>query len=276
MDLTALVQWEAVIDERTAFVFMETPSNPLQGVGDIASVGILAHSFGALLVVDNTLLTPIQQSPLKFGADIVMHSAGKYLDGHGRCVAGVVVGPERLMNDLRGVLQVTGATLSAIDAWLLLKSLETLHLRINAISSNALQLANWLSTLTQVHMVAYTGLSSHPQHALVMRQQVGYGGVLSFRVGSGREDAWSVVNGLKLISIATSIGDTRTMITHPSSTTHRKLPVAELRFSGIGEDLLRLSVGLENVGDLMEDLDQAITSISQINRPVDANPSNAS
>lgn len=261
VDLTDLAQWEAAIDDRTAFVFLETPSNPLQSVGDIAAIARIAHACGALLVVDNTLLTPVQQSPLRLGADVVMHSAGKYLDGHGRCVAGVAAGSERLMGDLRGVLRVTGATLGAMDAWLLLKSLETLPLRMAAIGGNALQLAQWLDASPKVHAVTYTGLARHPQHALALRQQSGHGGVLSFRVGTGRAQAWSVVDALRLISIATSIGDTRTLVSHPASTTHGKLPPAELRRTGIGEDLLRLSVGLENVADLMDDLDQALAVV---------------
>ncbi len=261
VDLTDLAQWDAAIDDRTAFVFMETPSNPLQSVGDIAAIGLLAHARGALLVVDNTMLTPYQQNPLALGADVVMHSAGKYMDGQGRVVAGVAVGPDRLMADLRGVLRATGASLGAMDAWLLLKGLETLHLRMAAISASALQLARWLRASPKVTAVAYTGLPAHPQHLLAVSQQSGYGGVLSLRVAGGREAAWSVVDGLRLISIATSIGDTRTMITHPASTTHGRLSLAERQHTGIGEDLLRLSVGLENVSDLMEDLDQALQAL---------------
>lgn len=261
VDLIDLKQWESAIDERTAFAFMETPSNPLQSVGDIGAVAGLAHACGTLLVVDNTMLTPLLQSPFRLGADVVLHSAGKYLDGHGRCVAGVVVGPERRMADLRAVLRATGATLGAMDAWLLLKSLETLHIRMAAICNNALRLANWLQRLPKVRGVSYTGLGSHPQRSLVEQQQAGHGGVLSFRVGSGRADAWAVVDRLRLISIATSIGDTRSMITHPATTTHCRLQPAELHSAGIGENLLRLSIGLEDVADLMDDLNQAITAI---------------
>lgn len=263
VDLTDLAQWAAAIDDATAFAFMETPSNPLQSVGDIAAVSLLARARGALLVVDNTLLTPYQQHPLRLGADVVMHSAGKYMDGHGRVVAGVVVGADRLMADLRGVLRVTGASLGAMDAWLLLKSLETLHLRMTAISANAMQLARWLKAAPAVVDVAYTGLATHPQHALAVAQQSGYGGVLSFRVAGGREAAWAVVDALRLISIATSIGDTRSMITHPASTTHGRLSLAERQHAGIGEDLLRLSVGLENVSDLMEDLNRAMDRLPE-------------
>lgn len=264
VSLTQLDEWRAAIDERTAFVFLETPSNPRQQVADIAAVSGLAHACGALTVVDNTLLTPVHQNPLELGADVVVHSAGKYIDGHGRCVAGVVLGSERLMADLRGVLRVLGASLGAMDAWLLLKSLETLELRVEAISRQATSLAGWLRTHAKVGNVFHTGLPDHPQLALVRRQQRGYGGVLSFEVGCHREDAWRMIDALKLVSIATNIGDTRTMVTHPASTTHGKLLPEERRVAGITDHMVRLSVGLEHEDDLISDIDAALGALPRV------------
>lgn len=264
VNLTCLDEWRAAVDENTAFVFLESPSNPLQNVGDIYLIAQIAHELGALVVVDNTMLTPIHQNPLKHGADLVVHSAGKYIDGQGRCVAGVVVGSECLMRELRGVLRALGFTLGAMDAWLLHKSLEMLELRVNSISQKTLQLAHWLRAQHEVGRVFYTGLADHNQHALVGRQQTGYGGVLSFEVGCSRESAWAMIDSLQLISIATNIGDTRTMITHPASTTHGKLSPDERRVVGIFDRLVRLSVGLENEADLMSDICLGLASIPPI------------
>jgi O-succinylhomoserine sulfhydrylase len=260
VSLTNLGDWRTAIDEHTALVFLETPSNPVQQVADIAAVSQLAHAFSALLVVDNTMLTPIFQRPLELGADLVVHSAGKYIDGQGRCVAGAVLGSERLTDELRGVMRALGATLSAMNAWLLLKSLEMLELRVRAADQAAMQLATWLQQHPRIGRVFYTGLPNHDQHALVRRQQTGHGGVLSFEVGTGKDDAWRLIDSLKLISIATNIGDTRTMITHPASTTHGRLQPEEKRLAGITDELVRLSVGLEHVGDLMADIDTALVS----------------
>lgn len=261
VNLTCLNEWRSAVDKNTAFVFLESPSNPLQNVGDIAAIAQIAHALGALVVVDNTLLTPIHQNPLKHGADLVVHSAGKYIDGQGRCVAGVVVGNECLMRELRGVLRALGSTLGAMEAWLLHKSLEMLELRVNAISQKTLQLAHWLRAQPEVGRVFYTGLHDHDQHALVCRQQTGYGGVLSFEVGCSRENAWAMIDSLQLISIATNIGDTRSMITHPASTTHGKLSPDERRIVGISDRLVRLSVGLENEADLISDIHLGLASI---------------
>lgn len=254
VDLTALGAWEAAIDARTRLVLVETPSHPLQQVADIEALAGLAHAQGALLVVDNTLLTPLGQRPLSLGADLVLHSAGKYINGQGRCVAGVVAGREALVAELRNVTRALGATLSAMNAWLLLKSLETLELRMAAAQSNALVLAQWLRGRAGVGAVHFCGLPDHPQRALIERQQSGTGAVLSFEVGSAREHAWDFIDALSLVSIATNIGDTRSMVTHPASTTHGRLSALERRAMGIGDSLVRLSVGLEDVGDLMDDL----------------------
>lgn len=261
VSLVNLDEWREAIDCNTAFVFLETPSNPVLNVAAISDIAQLAHSCGALVVVDNTLLSPVQQNPLKHGADVVVHSAGKYIDGQGRCVAGIVLGSARLMADIRAVIRVMGASLSPMDAWLLLKSLETLELRMDAISRNALQLAWWLRSQPKVGRVYYTGLPDHPQHELACSQQSGHGGVLSFEVGAGRECAWHLIDSLNLISIATSIGDTRTMVTHPASTTHGKLTPLERERAGVGERLVRLSVGLESPTDVSYDLEVALSSV---------------
>jgi O-succinylhomoserine sulfhydrylase len=262
VSLVDLDEWHKAIDSNTAFVFFETPSNPVLNVAAISKIAHLAHSCGALVVVDNTLLTSVQQCPLKHGADVVVHSAGKYIDGQGRCVAGIVLGSERLMADIRAVLRVMGANLSPMDAWLLLKSLETLELRMGAISGNALQLAQWLRLQPQVGRVYYTGLPDHPQYELACYQQSGHGGILSFEVGIGRDCAWHLIDSLNLISIATSIGDTRTMVTHPASTTHGKLTPQEREKAGVNERLIRLSIGLESPTDIINDLRAALSCVA--------------
>jgi O-succinylhomoserine sulfhydrylase len=256
-----LDQWRANVDSRTRLVFLETPSNPVQQVADVAAVSEIAHAAGALLVVDNTLLTPVFQNPLLFGADLVVQSAGKYIDGQGRCVAGAVLGGERLIAELRSVLRTLGATLSAMNAWLLLNSLETLEVRLGAISRTSEALAHWLRRHPKVGVVHYTGFPDHPQHVLVRRQQSGHGGVLSFEVGNSRDDAWRLIDALKLVSIAANIGETRSMVIHPATTTHCRLSPDERRRSGISERLVRLSVGLEHVDDLVHDLDQALARL---------------
>jgi O-succinylhomoserine sulfhydrylase len=264
VNLTEIDQWHAQIDDRTCLVFLETPSNPVQQVADIHMIAQLAHAVGALLAVDNTMLTPICQRPLGLGADLVVQSAGKYIDGQGRCVAGAVLGNGNLMSELRAVLRALGACLGAMDAWLLLKSIETLELRVIAINQTAGRLAHWLHDHPKVGKVHYTGLPDHAQHALAHRQQSGYGGVLNFEIGRSREDAWRMIDALRLVSIATNIGDTRSMVTHPASTTHCKLSPEERRLAGISNQLVRFSVGLEHVDDLMADLDQALAQLPEM------------
>lgn len=270
VSLVDIAQWAQAIDANTAFVFLETPSNPVLNVANVPDIAQLARSNGALVVVDNTVLTPIHQNPLQLGADIVVHSAGKYMDGQGRCIAGVVLGSECRMADLRAVLRVMGATLSAMDAWLLLKSLETLELRMDAIDRNAMSLARWLCQQPAVGRVFYTGLPSHPQNALACRQQYGHGGIVSFEAGVDRQGAWRLIDSLRLISIATSIGDTRTMVTHPASTTHGKLDPLERKKAGIGEQLIRLSVGLESVADLSGDLEAALRTVQPLQESLES------
>lgn len=252
--LTDLGAWDAAMDADTRLVFIETPSHPLQQVGDIQRLAQLAHARGALLVVDNTLLTPLGQRPLSVGADLVLHSAGKLIDGQGRCLAGVVAGRSELMAELRRVVRCLGASLSPMNAWLLLKGLETLGLRLAAAQSSALALAHWLRGRPGVGAVHCVGFADHPQHALIQRQQRGMGAVLSFEVGDTREQAWAFIDALSLVSIATHIGDTRSMVTHPATTTHGRLSAQERQAMGINEALVRLSVGLEDLDDLRDDL----------------------
>ncbi|VTU20958.1 MULTISPECIES: O-succinylhomoserine sulfhydrylase [unclassified Variovorax] len=259
--LTQLHSWHSAIDERTRLVFLETPSNPLQQVADIGAIAAIAHAAGAWVVVDNTMLTPVCQKPLRFGADIVVHSAGKYIDGQGRSIGGAALGSERLMGELRGVLRTLGSSLGPMNAWLLLKSIETLALRVHAINQTAGRLACWLATHPKVAKVHYTGLPGHAQRALVQRQQTGCGGVLGFEIAGGREAAWQLIDALRLVSIATNMGDTRSMVTHPATTTHGRLTPEERQLCGITSGLVRLSVGLEHQDDLLADLDQALSTL---------------
>lgn len=250
--------WEKAIDSATCLVIVETPANPMQQVADIARLSRMAHAHGALLLVDSTMLTPVLQRPLRHGADLVLHSAGKYMDGQGRCIAGVVGGAEALMKPLRAVLRSQGACLSPMNAWLLLKSLETLELRMQRISASALSIARWLDKHPNVGSVFYSGLESHPCHEIACAQQAGFGGVVSFEVGTSQKEAWAFMDALQLISIATNIGDTRSMVTHPASTTHGRWSPEDRMHCGIGDNLVRLSVGLESLADLQQDMDLAL------------------
>ena len=254
VDLTDLADWEAAIQPNTRLLFLETPSNPLTQLVDVEKLAALAHDKGCLLVVDNCLCTPALQQPLKQGADIVIHSATKYLDGQGRAVGGAVVGREKEMNEVYAFLRSAGPTMSPFNAWIFLKGLETLSLRMQAHSANALQLAQWLEQQPQVSKVNYPGLASHPQHELARRQQKGFGGVLSFEVKGGREAAWKVIDGTRICSITANLGDTKTTITHPATTTHGRLSDEQKQDSGITEGLIRIAVGLESVADIQRDL----------------------
>ncbi len=254
VDLVDIDQWRAAVTPSTKLLFLETPSNPLCEIADIKELSVLAHENDALLVVDNCFCTPALQRPLSLGADIVIHSATKYLDGQGRCVGGVVVGKHEHMNEVFGFLRSAGPTMSPFNAWVFLKGLETLCLRMKAHSESALKVAHWLSALDSVDAVFYTGLESHPQHALAKLQQTGFGGVLSFRIKGGREEAWKFIDGVQFLSITANLGDTKTTITHPATTTHGRLADEEKRRSGITENLIRISVGLESVDDIIKDL----------------------
>jgi O-succinylhomoserine sulfhydrylase len=250
-----LAQWQAAITPKTRMLFLETPSNPLTEISDIAALADLAHAHGAWLAVDNCFCTPALQRPLDLGADLVIHSATKYLDGQGRVLGGAVLGKRALIEEpLTTFLRNAGPTLSPFNAWVILKGLETLKLRMDAHSAAALQLAHWLEEHPLVERVYYPGLPSHPQHALAQRQQRSGGGVVSFVVKGGREAAWRVVDGCRLISITANLGDTKSTITHPASTTHGRLSPQARAEAGVEEGLLRVAVGLEAVKDVQADL----------------------
>lgn len=247
-------EWEAAFTPNTKLVFVETPSNPLCDVIDIQRLADLAHAHGALLTVDNCFCTPALQQPLKFGADLVVHSATKYIDGQGRCLGGVVAGAKTLVDEVLAFIRSAGPTLSAFNAWVFLKGLETLRLRMEAHSRNALELARWLDAHPAVEKVFYTGLPGHKGHELAAKQQSAFGGVLSFRVKGGREEAWKVIDSVRIMSLTANLGDAKTTIVHPATTTHGRLSPEQKANAGITENLIRIAVGLEDIGDLKADL----------------------
>lgn len=258
--LTDLGAWEAAIRPETRLLFLETPSNPLTELADIAKLAELAHDHDALLVVDNCFCTPALQRPLELGADLVTHSATKYLDGQGRCVGGAIVGDaERLGKQIFPFLRSAGPTMSPFNAWVFLKGLETLNLRMRAHSEQAMQLAQWLLKQPEVSHVYYPGLPDHPQHALAASQQSGFGGIVSFEVQGGREAAWRVIDATQMLSITANLGDVRTTITHPATTTHGRMSADQRAAAGIEEGLLRVSVGLEDIADIQADLLPGLT-----------------
>ncbi|MDS1310465.1 O-succinylhomoserine sulfhydrylase [Marinobacter xiaoshiensis] len=254
VSLTDAQEWAGAMRSNTRMLFIETPSNPLCEVADMEALAKLAHENDALFVVDNCFCTPVLQRPLEHGADIVIHSATKYLDGQGRCVGGVVVGPTKLMGEVYGFLRSAGPTMSPFNAWVFHKGLETLPIRMRAHCDNALELAVWLEQQPAVERVYYAGLDSHPQHALAKKQQKGFGGVLSFCLKGGREEAWKFIDATRMISITANLGDVKTTITHPATTTHGRLSPEDKSRAGITENLLRVSVGIEAVEDLKTDL----------------------
>jgi len=255
VDLTDMADWRAAIRPATRLMFLETPSNPLTEIADIGQLAELAHGHGILLVVDNCFCTPALQQPLRLGADIVIHSSTKFLDGQGRCVGGAVAGSEEVVGEkVFGFLRTAGPSMSPFNAWVFLKGLETLGLRMKAHSANALELARWLERQNAVKRVYYPGLEDHPQHHLAVRQQSGFGGLLSFELEGGKAAGWKLVDATRLISITANLGDTKTTITHPASTTHNRLTPEQRQQAGIADGLIRVSVGLEDVEDLKEDL----------------------
>jgi len=251
---TDTAEWEAAIKPNTKLFFLESPSNPLTEISDIRALAAIAHRHGAWLAVDNCFCTPILQRPLELGADIVIHSATKYLDGQGRVLGGAVLGGRELLEPVFTFLRTAGPTLSAFNAWVLLKGLETLPVRMRAHSDSALALATWLESHPRVKRVLYPGLASHPQHDLAMAQQKSGGGIVAFEVEGGKEAAWRVIDATRIMSITANLGDTRTTITHPATTTHGRLTPEQRAAAGIGDDLIRIAAGLEDLEDLRADL----------------------
>tara|TARA_R110002072_G_scaffold172728_1_gene326941 strand:- start:22058 stop:23296 length:1239 start_codon:yes stop_codon:yes gene_type:complete len=259
--------WESALQPNTRFLFLETPSNPLCEVVDLQKIAHIAHRGqhpkGTLLVVDNCLCTPVLQQPLALGADLVIHSATKYIDGQGRCLGGAVVGNATIIEEVHGFLRSGGPSLSPFNAWILLKGLETLSLRMQAHSASALKVARWLEAQEAIESVYYSGLESHPSYELASKQQTAGSGVLSFKVKGNQHAAWRFIDALGFISITANLGDTKTTITHPATTTHGRLSEEDRMKSGITENLLRVSVGLENVDDIILDLSKGLLAAQQ-------------
>lgn len=259
VSLTNLDEWQAAVTPKTKLFFVETPSNPLTEVCDIRVLADIAHKSGAYLAVDNCFCTPAIQRPLALGADIIIHSATKYIDGQGRCLGGAVLASKALMEPVYGFLRTAGVTMSAFNAWVFLKGLETLYIRMEAHAKNALALATWLEAQPQVARVYYPGLASHPQHALAMQQQSSGGGIVTFEVKpkagqTAQEAAWALIDATKLISITANLGDAKSTITHPATTTHSRVTAEARAAAGINDSLVRIAVGLEHVDDLKADL----------------------
>ncbi len=257
--LTDLSAWEAAIRPETKLLFLETPSNPVTEIADIQALADLAHAHDCQLVVDNCFCTPALQKPLTLGADIIIHSATKYLDGQGRCIGGAIVGTEECVGgDIAGVVRTGGICMSPFNAWVFLKGLETLRIRMEAHSRHAQILAEWLAQQPAVAGVNYPGLTSHPQHELAARQQKGFGGVLSFEVKGGQKAAWCVIDNTRLISITANLGDTKSTITHPATTTHGRVDPERRAEAGISDGLVRVAVGLEDITDIQADLERGL------------------
>ncbi|MDD1965528.1 O-succinylhomoserine sulfhydrylase [Pseudomonas putida] len=259
--LAELSGWDAAIKPNTRLLFVESPSNPLAELVDIAALAEIAHAKGAMLVVDNCFCTPALQQPLRLGADVVVHSATKFIDGQGRAMGGVVVGRSEQMKEVVGFLRTAGPSLSPFNAWLFLKGLETLNIRMRAHCQNALELAQWLEQQDGIEKVHYAGLESHPQHELAKRQQKAFGAVVSFEVKGGKDGAWRFIDATRLISITANLGDTKTTITHPGTTSHGRLSPQEREAAGIRDSLIRVAVGLEDVADLKADLARGLAAL---------------
>ena len=257
-DLTA---WADAIQPNTKMMFCETPSNPLSEVADLEALATLSKKADALFVVDNCFCTPILQKPLNWGADIVVHSATKYIDGQGRCLGGAVIGSAALMDEVVGFLRAAGPSMSPFNAWVFLKGLETLRIRMQAHCANAAELAAWLNAHPKVTKVYYAGLEDHPGHALAKKQQSSFGGVVSFCVEGGREEAWRVIDSTKMLSLTANLGDAKTTIVHPATTTHSRLTDADREAAGISQSLIRIAVGLEDIIDIKADLELGLGAL---------------
>ncbi|QNW93174.1 O-succinylhomoserine sulfhydrylase [Acinetobacter seifertii] len=261
VDLCDLDDWKNAVRPETKLLFVESPSNPLAEIADIQALADIAHANGALLAVDNSFCTPVLQQPLKFGADLVIYSATKYLDGQGRALGGAVVGNHQLLEEVFGVVRTLGPSMSPFNAWVFLKGLETLRLRMKAHCESAQKLAEWLSTHDKIEKVYYAGLPTHEGHELAAKQQNGFGGIVSFVVKGEREGAWKVIDNTKFISITGNLGDVKSTITHPATTTHGKLSAEAKQAAGIEEGLIRVSVGLEDINDIIGDISRGLDLI---------------
>ena len=261
VDLSDLNAWKNAIKSETKLLFVESPSNPLAEIADIQALADIAHANGALLVIDNSFCTPVLQQPIKFGADLVVYSATKYLDGQGRALGGAVVGNSKLLEEVFGYVRTTGPSMSPFNAWIFLKGLETLRLRMKAHSEGAQKIAEFLNAHAKVEKVYYAGLPEHVGYELAKKQQMGFGGIVSFEVKGGREGAWTVIDNTQFISITGNLGDTKSTITHPATTTHGKLPAEAKEAAGIREGLIRLSVGLEDIDDIIRDISRGLDLI---------------
>jgi len=265
--------WKAAVRPNTRLFYLETPSNPLTQLADVCAIAAIAREYGVLFAVDNCFCSPALQRPIELGADIVVHSATKYIDGQGRVLGGAVLGDSKFINEtLAPFVRTTGPSLSAFNAWVLLKGMETLSMRMQRQSANALAVATWLESRPEVMKVYYPGLASHPQHQLAMAQQRSGGAIVSFEVGSATEDrysdglrlkAWQLIDACKLMSITANLGDVKTTITHPASTTHGRVGPEARRAAGVGEGLIRIAVGAEDLADLIDDLDGALRALAR-------------
>ena len=261
VSLTDLSAWQDSVKSNTKMIFCETPSNPLSEIADLEALSQIAKNADALFVVDNCFCTPVLQKPLKWGADIVVHSATKYIDGQGRALGGAVVGSAELMNQVQGFLRAAGPSMSPFNAWIFLKGLETLSLRMKAHSANASALAQWLSKHPKVSKVYFAGLPEHPGHSLAKKQQSDFGAVVSFVVDGAREAAWKVIDATQMISLTANLGDAKTTIVHPATTTHGRLSEESLADAGIEEGLIRIAVGLEDLEDIKNDIELGLSQL---------------
>ena len=261
VDLEDLDAWKNAVRPNTRLLFIETPSNPLAQVGDMQAIAVIAHTHGALFAVDNCFCTPMLQQPIKFGADLVLYSATKYIDGQGRALGGAVVGSHKLLEEVNGVIRTLGNSMSPFNAWIFLKGLETLNIRMKAHCENAQKLAEWLEQHDNVEKVYYAGLPNHPGHELAKKQQKGFGGVVSFVVKNGRQGAWHVIDSTKFLSITSNLGDVKSTITHPATTSHGRMSDEAKQAAGIVEGLIRVSVGLEDIDDIIYDLKRGLDQL---------------
>ena len=261
VELEDLDGWKQAIRPNTRLLFIETPSNPLAQIGDMQAIADIAHEHGALFAVDNTFCTPVLQQPIKFGADLVIYSSTKYIDGQGRALGGAVVGKDKLVEEINGVIRTLGNSMSPFNAWVFLKGLETLSLRMKAHFESAQKLAEWLDQHPKVEKVYFAGLPHHPGHGLAKKQQSGFGGVVSFVVKGERQGAWTVIDSTRFLSITSNLGDVKSTITHPATTSHGRMSAEAKQAAGIVEGLIRVSVGLENIDDIIGDLSHGLDLI---------------